>query len=184
MIFLLALELGSNGDKLISIYDQYKRMILTIAYDILKDYHEAEDVLQNVIIKLSYHLDGISSVSSQKTKGFIIQITRNHCFDIYNSKKRIVLEAETIDSEAIYPDEPFHFETTVDNDTISDLTKELKKEYSEILTLTYYHELTVKEISILLNISESNVSVRLNRAHNALKRLMSERKKGEVDVNR
>lgn len=183
MIFLLAIECESDREKLVSVYNQYKKMIMTIAYDILKDYHEAEDALQSVIVRISYHLDRINEVSSQKTKGFIIQITKNHCFDVYNKRKKIVLEADNIATEEFYVEKSFSYESTIGDEAISELTKRLKKEYAEILTLTHYHEMTVKEIADMLKISESNVSVRLNRAHNAMKRLIKERDIGEADVN-
>ena len=183
MIFLLTIEYGSDREKLVSIYNQYKKMIMTIAYDILKDYHEAEDAMQSVIVKISYHLNCINEVSSQKTKGFIIQITKNHCFDVYNKRKKIVLEAEIFDPEVNDVDEAFLYESTIGDETISELTKSLKREYAEILTLTHYQELTVKEIADVLKISEGNVSVRLNRAHNAMRRLIKERKIGDADVN-
>jgi RNA polymerase sigma-70 factor (ECF subfamily) len=175
MIFLLAIESRSDREKLVSIYNQYKKMIMTIAYDILKDYHEAEDVLQSVIVKVSHHLDGISEVMSIKTKGYIIQITRNHCYDVYNKRRKIVLEPELTGPDLCLVEESYYFESTIDEQMFSDLIKNLKKEYAEILTLIYYHEQTVREVSSILKITENNVSVRLNRAHNALKQLLIER---------
>ena len=147
MIFLLTIESESDRDKLVTIYYLYKKIILAIAFDILKDYHEAVDVLQSVIMKVSYNLNGIKDVSSQNTKGLIIQITRNYCYDVYRKKQKLVIGSEFSDLDIGYVEESYSFEATLDKQMFSDLMKNLKKEYAEILTLKHYHELSVKEIT-------------------------------------
>lgn len=179
MIFLLAINNWSDREKLIAIYEQYNKIILTIANDILKNYHESEDALQNVLVKLSKNLDCIDEVSSPKTKGFIIQVTRNHCYDVYNKNQRLLFCSEVtyfdVVDENNCESSSYSYESDISEQKFSKLIGNLKREYAEILTLMYYHELNIKEISKLLEISESNVSTRLNRAHNALKRHLNER---------
>ena len=172
MILLFALDDAVEQEKLVQIFDRYKREIFIIAYDILKDYHEAEDALQNVILKISKHLDGIQDVTSNKTRSFIFQITKNHCFDVYNKRAKMDLNADVSDLEA---EDIFTYDAVLDEQVFLSLLSDLKHSHAEMLSLRYYHELSISEIASLLDISENNVSTRLNRAHKAVKSKLNER---------
>ena len=55
--------------------------------------------------------------------------------------------------------------------------KGLKRDYRVVIYLHYYEGYSVKELSKILKISESNVKVRLKRGRDKLKELITE--KGE-----
>jgi len=50
--------------------------------------------------------------------------------------------------------------------------KQLHQPYLDILTLRYYYEHEIKEISNLLDITDNNVYVRIHRALTALKEIL------------
>ena len=54
---------------------------------------------------------------------------------------------------------------------LGELKNLLKPSYAKILTLYYYDEFSLQEISVLLNITCNNVGVRLNRVIKALLKL-------------
>ncbi len=63
-----------------------------------------------------------------------------------------------------------------------DMTREMEEylneihpSYARVVTLRFYHGLTVRKIAKLLDTTEGNVRVRLNRALSALKVLIKER---------
>ena len=64
-------------NKLEQLYFLYHKEMFYIAYTILKDYHEAEDVVQTTILKLSPRLERIKNVNCTKTRAFLIIIVRN-----------------------------------------------------------------------------------------------------------
>ena len=132
MILLFALDDAVEQEKLVQIFDRYKREIFIIAYDILKDYHEAEDALQNVILKISKHLDGIQDVTSNKTRSFIFQITKNHCFDVYNKRAKMDLNADVSDLEA---EDIFTYDAVLDEQVFLSLLSDLKHSHAEMLSL-------------------------------------------------
>jgi len=62
-------------------------------------------------------------------------------------------------------------------DFSSEVAKYLEKihpPYADILTLRFYYELEIYEIAKILDITENNVSVRINRAIAALKKVLEE----------
>lgn len=174
MLIFIMLETNDEKEKLIELYHLYKVDILRIALDILNDQHEAEDVLHSIVIKLSKHLDVIDEVNSRKTKGFIIQITRNYCYDVFNKRKRTELKPDmTFETTSTFEDE-YIFDSHEDDAIFLHIIDRLRRDYSEIITLKYYHEMSVKEISKLLEITEVNARTRLHRAHSAVKQIIDE----------
>ena len=62
-----------------------------------------------------------------------------------------------------------------DSKEMANYLNELHKSYADIIMLKFYYELSIKEIAKILNITENNVSVRINRALKALKYILEER---------
>lgn len=52
---------------------------------------------------------------------------------------------------------------------------DLHRPYADAIMLKFYHDLSISEIAVILNITENNVSVRMNRALKALKNIFIER---------
>ncbi len=86
--FLLIVEEFETRSKLEQIYDNYKKIAYWTAYDILKDHYEAEDVVQDAMIKVANIIDGIEDVNCNKTRALIVIIVRNLSFNIYNRRKK------------------------------------------------------------------------------------------------
>lgn len=69
------------------LFNEHKKHVFAMAMSILKDYEMAEDVLQEVFIKLYQHMkhQEISNV-----KAWLIRVSRNTALDLYRKKKREV----------------------------------------------------------------------------------------------
>ena len=63
-----------------------------VANDILKDNYLAEDAVHKAFLKLINHLDKIWETESQKTKSFIVIITKNIAIDMYRKCKKTRLQ--------------------------------------------------------------------------------------------
>jgi len=163
----------SDRNKLGEIYSFYRRDMFVTAYSILKDYQAAEDAVQNAILKIYNYLDKISEVKCKKTRSYIVIIVRSICIDYSRAKK----DMDSLDDirETLQNDE-MKLEDYIlrieKSDEIARQLDKLHRPYTDILVLRHYHELSVKEMSDLLGISESNVRVRLHRALSALKDIL------------
>lgn len=156
--------------KLDEIYSCYRRDMFITAYSILKDYQEAEDAVQNAIIKIYNYLDKISEVRCKKTRSYIVIIVRSICIDHLRAKK--VMDSLDDIKDTIQNDEMNLEDYILRIEKSGDIARQLDRlhrPYADILVLRYYHELSVDEISDLLGITENNVRVKLHRALNALR---------------
>lgn len=173
--FLLIIDDKKARNKLEQIYLCYHKELFIIAYAILKDYHEAEDVVQNVIFKLSNNLEKISEIRCKKTRSYLIIIVRNLSYEAYNKKKGIKSIPFDKDNLLDVSDDVNLDEHVLRIEKSKEMARclgNLHRPYADILTLKFYHQLSITEIAEILDISENNVSVRINRALKALKSIL------------
>jgi RNA polymerase sigma-70 factor (ECF subfamily) len=171
------MEDGERKDKLEQLYLTYRKELYYVAYRILNDYHDAEDVIQSAFVKLSKHLEKIGEIKCKKTRAYLVIIVRNLSIDRYNEKKRI-LPTDFSDENGDIPDEDSSLEDYVLHlelgRELAETLARLHTGYADILTLRYYYEYSNAEIAELINLSVDNVSLKLHRAKAALKKILSE----------
>jgi RNA polymerase sigma-70 factor (ECF subfamily) len=175
----MVIENEEVRSKLERIYISYKKDALWTAYNILKDEQEAEDVVQEAIIKISSIIEKIDTIECNKTRGLFVIIVRNLSINIYNRRKQI--SPTPYDEKIELQSEDLSLEEEIirldQAKLIAEKLEEINPSYADILTLKYYHEYSNSEISKLLNITEGNIRARLHRAKRAIKGILEQ----EVD---
>lgn len=179
LAFLLLVEDEKKRDKLEELYITYRKELYYVAYQILKDYHDAEDVIQNAFIKISKYLDKIGEIRCKKTRGYLVIIVRNLSYDRYNEKKKSVL-VDFMDETVEETESDVSLENHVLNlergKELAEALAKINTGYADLLTLKYYYEYSTPEIADLVNLSYDVVCVRMNRAKAALRKILSKGK--------
>lgn len=172
LIYLSLIDTEDGKCKFEEMYNSYKKTMFYVANDILKDNLQAEDVVHTSFIKIINNLDKIEEVHCNKTKGFIVTITRNTAIDFYRKNKREKEKIEKIkESQKI--------SENIEVDTIDDIQRAILKlphKYKSVFSLKYYQGLDYEEISELLDIKESSVRSRISRGKDKLKKILEEMK--------
>src|ERR1700682_1271705 len=85
-----------NGDQLAweAIVRQYRRKVFNVAYKFVGKHDEAEDLTQDVFLKIFKSLDTFDRRANFQT--WLISVSRNLCIDHYRSVRK---ERETIDPD-------------------------------------------------------------------------------------
>lgn len=158
-------------EKIEQLMNDYGNDVLRIAYLYLKDKYLAEDVFQEVFVKVYKNYNKFKSNSSEKT--WIMSITINTCRDMLRISwfKKVFMLKD--------PDDDLQIDT---NENIDDKIAE-KMQYEELLKevmnlpykyrvpviLYYYEGLSTADISVSMKIPEGTVRSRLFRARTILK---------------
>lgn len=158
-------------EKIEQLMSNYGNDILRIAYLYLKDSYLAEDVFQEVFIKVYKNFNKLKKSSSEKN--WLMTITINTCRDIL----RIAWFKRVIKSKDIYDSSFADVCESVDDKVINKIQHEellkqvmnLPRKYKEPIILYYYEELSTVDISKVLKIPEGTVRSRLFRARAILK---------------
>ena len=148
------------------IYKLYSQELLNISYGYTKNKDDSFDIIQNVFYKLLKSEKDFKEKNNEKY--WLIRVTINESKDFLRKKKKIaIVDSTTIDL--------LETETKENNEKIELLLTAIKKlpdKYKSVIILHYYDLLPIKEISIVLKVSESAVKKRLERARNMLKEEM------------
>lgn len=147
-------------------YEKYSKLLFRIAFLQLGNICDAEDVLQNVFIKLLYSAPEFKD--EEHEKAWLIRVTQNHCKNVLKSAAR--KNNCELNDEITADDEP-NISKALD---ISMKIKALPVNYKTAIFLYYYEDLTTEEISKILKISRSAVKMRLKRGRELLKSELEE----------
>lgn len=159
------------------IYKRYHNTMYFVAYDVLKNMHDAEDTVAISLIKVIGILNKIDTddIDKPRCKNLMITIAKNSALDHKKKAENKVIPKESVEDyrldrgvENIYID-------TENYKELIECINELDYKYRDVFRLKVIYELSSKEIGDLLNITEQNVNMRYMRARAMLKQKLEER---------
>lgn len=171
----------SNEYDIETLIRMYGNDVLRTAYLYVRDLNTAEDIFQEVFIKVNRKLSTFEGNSSIKT--WIIRITINACKDYLKSawNKRVVpmmeYQEDMIVSETDYDD----VENKDTRELIRKTVLSLPSKYKDLILCVYYQDMTVAEAANALNIAEGTAKSRLSRARQKLKTMLEGRISDEYE---
>lgn len=162
------------------IYNQYSVLVYNVALNYLQNVEDAEEVTQDVFVKIYQSLHQFKNNATLKT--WIYRITINQCLDFIkhkNSKKRFFVFGKKSDSEA-----ELHKVTTFEHPGILLENKENASQLFAIINqlpenqktafmLSKLDGLSNPEISAIMEVSISSVESLVFRAKSTLKEKLS-----------
>lgn len=138
--------------------------IYLIALSFLRSPEDAEDVMQNVLLKLWQRRIGF--VDETHMDKWLTRVTVNECRSLFRTHRGDVpLEAV----EGVLTAPSFEPEQEVIRAVMA-----LPESLRTVIHLFYYEELSVKEIASLLHLSQSAVKTRLSRGRERLRESLQE----------
>ena len=148
----------------------YNMMVYTLAYRVLKNREEAEELAQDVFLKVYQSLNNFNMKSKLST--WIYRITYNASINKYKSRKRkidtIGIDDSVEFSISSSPDAHHDISLKEKRKIINDSILKLPETERIIVTLYYYEELSIKEIAEIVGISVNNVKIKLHRSRQKL----------------
>jgi len=176
--------LKKDREAFVRAYDLYVDKIYRYVYFKVGKKEEAQDLTSEVFLKAWNYIQD-NQISNYKTlKALFYKIARNLVIDYYrkkSNKESISLENEIV-AINIADENQNIFEKINISSEVEEVLKrmsELKDEYREALALRYIDELSITEISEILEKTKGNTRVLVFRALKTLKENLLEKNKGE-----
>lgn len=142
------------------IVENYSDMIFRIAYQYLYNKYDAEDIVQEVFVKLLSRK--VIFKDEEHVKSWLIRVTINQCLDYKKSlAKRSTVPIENMEI-------PFEHK----EEGILEELQLLKEDERNILYLYYYEGYKIKEIAKILIQKQNTINSKLTRARKKLKEIM------------
>ena len=143
-----------------NIVENYSDMIFRIAYQYLYNKYDAEDIAQEVFVKLLSRK--VIFKDEEHVKSWLIRVTINQCLDY----KKSLAKRSTV------PIENMEISFTQKEEGILEELQLLKEDERNILYLYYYEGYKIKEIAKILKQKQNTVNSKLTRARKKLKEIM------------
>lgn len=157
--------------------DKYKLPIYKTAKAILKDEDDVCDAVQDTALSIYKNIKNLKNEKYLKT--WIIRITINKCYDIITKRK--LNEEKILKTKVNINEVHSDFDKTVIQKTdLENALNSLEEDLKIITVLYYYDDLSIKEISDIMNIPKGTVKSRVFRAREKLYEILS---KEEVYTN-
>lgn len=148
--------------------DQYGESILRLAYTYVKDWGRAEDIVQEVFLACFLKLDTYRGDAS--LKNWLYRIAVNRCHDYVRSWSfKNIIPSTMLKLMKAHDSSPELL--LVKNEESLKLRTQILKlpiKYREAFILFYHEDLSIKEISTLLDTKASTIKSRLHRARRLL----------------
>ena len=151
-------------------YRLYSQELMNISFGYARNKDDSLDIIQNVFYK--YFNANKVFKNQNEEKYWLIRVTINESKDFLRKKKKLTIVNEEELDIVSYDNEDKHNNKELQK--LSILVKQLPEKYRRVIILHYYDSLSIKEIVNILNISESAIKKRLERARNILKQEMEE----------
>lgn len=150
-------------------YGLYKQPMLSIAYDILHDYQEAEDAVHESFIKIAKHIGEIDDSNEKRLFSFIYTTTKHVAIDMHRKRFRnddflFDYSPDFIASDALID----QLCENADIDSLVKCLQEIPPYYAEILYYHYAEEYTMKQLSHMFHRPVSTVKKQLVRGKKLL----------------
>jgi len=164
-------EIGSQ-DRAVAlekIVEKYSADVAGLANRLLGWPGDVDDVVQDVFLAVFLNIKKFRRKSSLKT--WLFKITINKCRSLkYKKMLRLSfygkIARKAAAKSAAADDRPIHSETS---ERIRQAVADLSVKYREPVVLKYLQQLSTKEITAILSITENVLNVRLTRARKILK---------------
>lgn len=167
-----------------AIVRQYKRKVFNVAYKFVGKHEEAEDLTQEIFLKIFRSLDTFDRRANFQT--WLVSVSRNLCIDHYRSVRK---ERQTINREVDASDltpashEPGPMAALEQRDRVTllrDALAGLPATLRTAVLMRDIQELSYQEIADALRLPEGTVKSRINRGRTELARQVRKLRGEEV----
>jgi len=173
-----------NGDTnaFTVLVNRYKDLVYTLSFRMMKNREEAEEVAQDTFIKVYKSLTKFKGDSKFST--WIYKVAYNTCLDRLKKNKR---QQRTVAIDEYTEHQVKTLDNALDNieeqekkQTIKNCLALLPSEDSFMLTLYYFEELSLDEISKITGLKPNNIKVKLFRSRKKLATILKQQLEPEI----
>ena len=160
--------LAGDDNGLADIVREYRDGLIFYLNGLVNNIHTAEDLAEDVLIKIAVKKPRFNERSSFKT--WLYAIGRNEAYGALRRKKISYVPLDELpELSAIYETPELRYFGEERSKALHRCLGKLKSEYHQVLWLYYFEGLSAKEIAVIMKKSVSNIDTLLCRARLAVK---------------
>ena len=181
-MIISAMDNDFHREFMTGVYEKYYGTMLAKAKTLLSSEEEAEELVQDVFIKLIERVEIVMAVERKKLPAYLISAVKYTAYNSYRKKKTAgkyitFVDADKEDMELLRDENALPEEIFIEKETLSELEAALEKipeKYKNILEYKYILGLSDAEIGRKFGVSEKSVRSCLSRARRKAYSVMKE----------
>lgn len=149
------------------LYEKYATDVLRVSYFYLGDRQKAEDVCQDVFVRLMVNAPDLQE---GREKAWLLKVALNRCRDLWRGAwvKRVILGSPAFELVPA-PDE---IGKMTDQQELMGAINQLPANFKEVILLHYYQGYGINEIAEMMDLPEGTISSRLSRGRKKLESIL------------
>ncbi|KAB2332169.1 RNA polymerase sigma factor SigW [Cytobacillus depressus] len=169
--------LKGDQDAYAEIVEIYKEKVYMICYRMLGNRHESEDIAQEAFLRAYVNIHSFNI--NLKFSSWLYRIATNLCIDRIRKKKPdYYLDAEVAGTDGLTMYSQIAADTNLPEEDLESLElqetiqreiSKLPEKYRTVIVLKYIEELSLNEISKILDLPLGTVKTRIHRGREALR---------------
>ncbi len=152
------------------LYDNYSKAIYTIIFKIVRHEEEAEDVLQNVFVKIWSNFSAYDS-NKGRLYTWMLNVARNMAID-YTRSKQAKMDGKIQKLENSVYNSSMQHQVSYDHIGVKEIVSGLKEEHEQLIRLAYFKGYTQEEMAEELKMPLGTVKTKIRSALMILRGLM------------
>lgn len=152
------------------LYEKYADDVLRVSYFYLGDRQQAEDVTQDVFVRLLTHAPDLEN---GREKAWLLKVALNRCRDLWRAAwvKRVVLGSPAMELTPA----PDQMDDRLEKQELLSAIRRLPADFRDVILLHYYQGYGIAEMAAMLKVPEGTISSRLSRGRKKLEEILKER---------
>jgi RNA polymerase sigma-70 factor, ECF subfamily len=164
-----------NSEIFLNIYNEHVDGVFRFCFYKTSDRDTALDITQEVFSKIWEYMKKGGKLDN--VKAFVYSTANRKIIDWYRTKKVSISLDSLSEAGFEFKGESRDHAVKLDGEKALLLLKDMDDIYREVLLLRFVEELSVREIAEVLGETENNISVRIHRGMEKLRKIYSEEEK-------
>lgn len=173
---------GTSSDEQFfeQLYFNYEQNIFYVAYSILNNQEQAEDVTQDIFEHLYKNLPKLKKYDTLRLKKYILRISKNKSIDRYRRNKNeqdykahLPQQVEVDNQLEVY------LKKLISDEKFLQIKEQLNEPYRQVFMYRIYYDFSTKETAEMMNIRVETVKKQFERAKAKVKVLLEGEKENE-----
>lgn len=160
-----------------ALYDRYSDKIFAKCYSMLKEVNASEDATQEIFMKILVSLSKFNFQSKFST--WVYSVTYNFCIDVIRKNRKNILEYQENWSEKGVIDSEISDHEILEKNVsqLYEVMEVMPTDDKMVLLMKYHDDMSIKEMSLILNKSESAIKMKILRAKERFVKIFDEKYK-------
>jgi RNA polymerase sigma-70 factor, ECF subfamily len=158
--------------ELADVYNKFRKSLFSYIYSKINNREDAEDILQNVFVKMHTNIETLSD--KEKIQNWLYRITRNAIIDYYRSKANKKRKLELTEKFPADLEEERSSDNTKGMDRcLRDFIDQLPEEYKSIIIDSELKGISQKELSRKYDLEYVTLRSRVQRGRQRLHKMFT-----------